>query len=125
MADNSPQHKNQHLENTKEGNHENVNDKLYAKTQNIVSEDLENRPPPEPPPAEKDLPAVNLTTNHNIIECRDKLAMRKDNYAHFILTKNEPRDNGSKILLKRKDLPQFKNLCIGHAQEFRRGLQYI
>ena len=50
--------------------------------------------------------------------------MRKDNYAFFISAKNKPRDNGSKILLKRNELPQFQNLCIGHAQEFRRGLQY-
>ena len=49
--------------------------------------------------------------------------MRKNNYAYFISTKNEPRDNGSKILPKRNELPQFKNLCVGHShQEFRRGL---
>ena len=105
-----------------EGNHGKVNDDLYAQTQNIVSEDLENRPPTEPPPTEKDLPAVNLTTNRNIIECRDQHKMRKDNHAYFISTKNELRDNGSEILLKRNELPQFKNLCIGHAQEFLRGL---
>ena len=122
--DNSLQYKNQHLENTEERIHENFNDDLYSQNENIASEDLENRPPPEPPPAEKDLPAIKLTTNRNIIECRDQLTMRKDNYAYFISTKNEPRDNDSKILLKRNELPQFKNLCVGHAQEFRRGSQY-
>ena len=45
-------------------------------------------------------------------------------YAYFISTINEPRDISFKILLKCNELPQFKNLCVGHAQDFRRGLQY-
>ena len=50
MENNSLQQKNQHLDNTEEGNHEDFNDDLYAQTQNIGSKDSENRPPPEPPP---------------------------------------------------------------------------
>ena len=42
----------------------------------------------------------------------------------FLHTRNEPPDNSLKISLKRNKLPQFKNLCIEHAQKFRRGLQY-
>ena len=87
MGDNFLQHKIEHLENTEKGNHGDVNDDFYAQTQNIVSEDLKSRPPPEPPPDEKDLPAVNPTTNRNIIECQDQLTMHKDDYAHFISTK--------------------------------------
>ena len=36
----------------------------------------------------------------NIIECRDQLTMRKDNYAYFVNSKGEPRDVGSKLLKK-------------------------
>ena len=50
MEDNSLQHKSQHLEKAEEGHHGDVNDDLYAQTQNIVSEDSENQPRPEPPP---------------------------------------------------------------------------
>ena len=39
--------------------------------------------------------------NKNIVECRDQLAMRKDNYAYFVSTNGTPRDNGSKTLEKR------------------------
>ena len=51
--DNSLQYKNQHLENTEERIHENFNDDLYSQNENIASEDLENRPPPEHPPLKK------------------------------------------------------------------------
>ena len=37
-------------------------------------------------------------TQKNIIECRDQLTMRKDNYAYFVSNKGEPRDVGSKLL---------------------------
>ena len=50
-------------------------------------------------PDERDQPAVNMTTNHNVIECRTQLTMRKDNYAYLISTKGEPRDNELKMLL--------------------------
>ena len=51
--------------------------------------------------------------------------MRKNNYAYFISTNEEPCHNGSKILKKRNKLPQFKNICTRQTQEFRRGLQYV
>ena len=57
------------------------------------------RPPPEPPadqPSTSGLPR----TQKNIIECRDLLTMRKDNYAYFVSNKGEPRDVGSKLLKK-------------------------
>ena len=44
----------------------------------------EERPPPEPPsdqPSTSGLPR----TQKDIIECRDQLTMRKDNYAYFVL----------------------------------------
>ena len=44
--------------------------------------------------------------------------MRKDNYAYFISTKGEPRENGPELLQKRDELPQFENLFTGQAQEF-------
>ena len=48
--------------------------------------------------------------NKNIVECRDQLMMRKDNYVYCVATNGIPRDNGSKSLEKRGTLPKFKNL---------------
>ena len=53
----------------------------------------------------------------NIVECRDQLTMRKDNYVQFVTTNGNPRDIGSKSLDKRGTLPKFKNLQKGTAKE--------
>ena len=68
----------------------------------------EERPHPEPP---SDQPSTSrfFKTQKNIIECRDQLTMRKDNYAYFVTNEGEPRDVGSKILEKCGKLPKFKN----------------
>ena len=51
----------------------------------------EARPPPEPPP---DQPSTSglPKTQKNIIEWRDQLTIRKDNYAYFVNNKGEPHD---------------------------------
>ena len=64
-----------------------------------------NRPPPEPPPI--NFQTEKIITRKNIVECRDQLTMRKDNYAYFVTTNGTPRDNGSKTLEKRETLPKF------------------
>ena len=67
-----------------------------------------NRPPPEPPPINSQ--TGKIITRKNVVECRDQLTMRKDNYAYFVTKNGTPRDNGSKTLEKRETLPKFKNL---------------
>ena len=81
------------------------------------------RPPPEPPP---DQPSTSglFKTQKNIMECRDQLTMRKDNYAYFVSNKGEPRDVGSKLLEKCGKLPNLKNLEKGIVKELRKGHQY-
>ena len=60
------------------------------------SEFEENRPPPEPP-STKSKSTRQMLMNKNIVECRDQLRMRKDNYVYFVTTNGIPRDNGSKV----------------------------
>ena len=55
-----------------------------------------NRPPPEPPSINSR--TEKIITRKNIVEYRDQLTMRKDNYAYFVTTNGSPRDNGSKTL---------------------------
>ena len=62
--------------------------------------------------------------NRNIVECRDQLTMRKDNYACFVTTNGIPLDNGSKTLGKRKTSPKFKNLQKGISNMIKRGNYY-
>ena len=52
-----------------------------------------NRPPPEPPPINTQ--TEKMITRKNLVECRDQLIMRKDNYAYFVTTNRTPCDNGS------------------------------
>ena len=40
--------------------------------------------------------------NKNIVECRNQLTARKDNYVYFVTTNGTPRENGSKTLEKRE-----------------------
>ena len=67
------------------------------------SDNNDNRPPPEPPPI--NFPTEKLIARKNIVERRDQLTMRKDNYACFFTTNGAPRDNGSKTLEERETLP--------------------
>ena len=83
----------------------------------------EGRPPPEPPPDQLSTSGLPRTQK-NIIECRDQLAMRKDNYAYFVSNKGEPRDIGSKLFEKYGNLPNFKNLQKRIVQKLRKGNQY-
>ena len=78
------------------------------------------RPPPEPPP---DQPSTSglPRTQKNIIECREQLTIRKDNYAYFVNNKGEPHGVGSKLMEK---LPNFKNSKKGIVQKLRKGNQY-
>ena len=62
--------------------------------------------------------------NKNIVECRDQLTMRKDNYVYFVTTNGIPRDNGSKNLEKRRILPKCQNLQKGTAKEIKKGNYY-
>ena len=78
-----------------------------------------NRPPPEPTSINSQ--TEKLITRKNIVECRDQLTMRKDNYAYFVSTNGTPRDDGSKTLEKRQTLPKFKNLQKGIAKETKKG----
>ena len=80
----------------------------------------EERPPSEPLP---DQPSTSglPSTQKNIIECRDQLTMRKDNYAYFVCNKGELHDVGSKLLEKCGKLPNFKNLQKGIVQKLRKG----
>ena len=59
--------------------------------------------------------------NKNIVECRDQLTMRKDNYAYFVTTNGTPRDNESKTFKKREALSKFKNLQKGMVKEIKKG----
>ena len=81
-----------------------------------------NRPPTEHPPINSQ--TEKIITRKNIVECRDQLTMRKDNYAYFFTTNGTPRDNGSKTLEKRETLPKFKNLQKGIAKEIKKGNYY-
>ena len=81
-----------------------------------------NRPPPEPPPINSQ--TDKIITRKNIVEYRDQLTMRKDNYAYFVTTNGTPCDNGSKTLEKRETLPKFKNLQNGIAKETKKENHY-
>ena len=83
----------------------------------------DERSPLEPPP---DQPSTSglPRTQKNIIECRDQLTIRKDNYAYFVSNKGECRDVGSKLLEKCGKLPNFKNLQKGIVKKLRKGNQY-
>ena len=59
--------------------------------------------------------------NKNIVECRDQLTMRKDNYVYFVTTNETPRVNKSKTLKKRGTLPKFTNSQKGTAKEIKKG----
>ena len=65
-----------------------------------------------------------IITRKNLVECRNQLTMRKDNYAYFVTTNGTPRDSGSKTLEKRETLPKFKNLQKGIAKEIKKGNYY-
>ena len=55
-----------------------------------------------------------------MVECRDQLTMRKDNYAYFVTTNGTPRENGSKTLEKTETLPKLKNLQKRIAKEIKK-----
>ena len=82
----------------------------------------DNRPPPGSPPINSQ--TENIITRKHIVECRDQLTMRKDNYAYFVTTNGTPLDNGLKTLEKRETLPKFKNLQKGIAKEIKKGNYY-
>ena len=77
-----------------------------------------NHPPLEPPPINSQ--TKKIITRKNLVECRDQLTIRKDNYAYFVTTNGTPRDNGSKTLEKRETLPKFKNLQNGIPKETKK-----
>ena len=82
------------------------------------SESEENRPRPKPPtPNSKSTRQILM--NKNIVECRDQLTMRKDNYVYVVTTNEIFRGNGSKTLVKRGSLSIFKNLQKGIAKEIK------
>ncbi|XP_033229129.1 protein PFC0760c-like [Belonocnema kinseyi] len=84
-----------------------------------VIESVDNRPPPKPSPIEISL-SSRFYPNKNIVEYRDKMSMRKDNYLYFTTIEGEPRDLGSSILEKRQHLPKFSKLRKGVAKEIRK-----
>ena len=102
--------------------------KLNRKSQinsekNYNDHDNYNRPPPElPPPNSKSTRQILM--NKNIVQCRDQLTIRKDNYVYFVTTNGIPRDNGSRSLEQRGTLPKFKNLQKGTAKEIKKGNYY-
>ena len=57
------------------------------------SKSEENRPPLDPP-LRNSKSTRQILTNKNIVECRDQLTIRKDNYVYFVTTNGTPRDNG-------------------------------
>ena len=81
-----------------------------------------NRPLPVPPPINSQ--TEKIITRKNLVECRDQLTMRKDNYAYFVTTNGTLRDNGSKTLEKRETLPKFGNLQKGIAKEIEKENYY-
>ena len=62
--------------------------------------------------------------NKSIVECRDQLTMRKDNYVYFVTINGIPRDNVSKTLEKCGTLPKLKNLQKGIAKEIKKRNYY-
>ena len=82
----------------------------------------DNRPPPEPPPINSQ--TEKIITRENIVECRDQLTMRKDNYAYFVTTNGTPLGNGSKTLEKREYLPKFKHIQKGIAKGIKKRNYY-
>ena len=101
-----------------------INQKQQIKTRENVenynnSESEEFRPPPEPPPPNSKSTG-QILPNKNIVECRDQLTMRNNNYVYFVTANETTRDNGSKSLEKRGTLPKFKNLQKGTAKEIKK-----
>lgn len=63
-------------------------------------------------------------TDCRIIETRDHLYMRRDNYVYFLNIEGEPCDKGSQGLYERKELPTFTNLVAGEVQVEKKGQKY-
>ena len=91
--------KNKNFEVTFNEQYSEINKKQQIKNRENVenynnSEFEENRPSPEPPsPNYKSTRQILM--NKNIVECRDQLTMRKDNYVYFVTTNGTSVDNGS------------------------------
>ena len=61
------------------------------------SEFEENCPPSEPTPPNSNSTRQTLM-NKNIVQCRNQLTMRKDNYVYFVTTNGTPQYNRSETL---------------------------
>ena len=115
-------------ENVQNVEHENENEQSdipeIENSENSDDCDFTEESSPSEPPLDQPSTSGLPRTQKNIIECRDLLTMRKDNYAYFVNSKGEPRDIGSKLLRKCRKLPNFKNLQKGIVQKLRKGNQY-
>ena len=73
---------------------------------------IEERSDPDPNPATQ-------TTDHcrdNIVYCREKLFMRKNNYLYFVSTDGNPLDEGARQLKELEKLPRLESLELGETQ---------
>lgn len=58
---------------------------------------------------------------HSIINSRDHIFMRKENYLYFLTTDGEPCDEGSRQLQTRKIVPRIKGGKVGNFEVIKKG----
>ena len=85
---------NENIEDTFNERNSEINKNRQIKTRENLENDNnlefeENRQPPEPPPLNSKS-TRQILMNKNIVECRDQLTMRIDNYVYFVTTNGNP-----------------------------------
>ena len=58
---------------------------------------------------------------HSIINSRDQIYMRKENYLYFLTADGKPCDEGSKQLQKQNLIPKIKEKKVGDFEIFKKG----
>src|SRR5436190_7200617 len=61
----------------------------------------------------------NKIIQHNIIDSRELLFLRKDHVAYFVDIYGKPLDSGSQKLFERNELPKLESLTIGKAKAIK------
>jgi len=67
---------------------------------------------------------ITRSQKHSIINSRDKIFMRKENYLYFLTVDGKPCDEGAKELQKQNLIPKIKEARLGSLIEIKRGNKF-
>jgi len=62
---------------------------------------------------------------HSIINSRDQIFMRKENYLYFLTVNGKSYDEGSKQLQKRNLVPRIKKSKVGNFEVIKKKIHFI